>query len=166
MTSPDSPDGPTVFAAMVTELVAAEDRRRESLETRGNSVITVSGTLVTLLVGLGAVVSGKDAFKVPAAARQWLSFAVVAFVVATLLAIATYAPRPTRVTDATELSRLLPTFWNQGTDFALKKTTATRLEQLRSAQAANDRRARLLLGAVAAQVAAVIFLAWAVLTIL
>ena len=166
MTAPDSPDGPAVFAALVTELVTAEDDRRESLEKRGNSVITVSGTLVTLLLGLGAVVAGKGQFKVPEAARQPLSFAVLAFVVAALLAIATYAPQPARITDPGELSRLLPTYWDQGADFALKKTTATRLQQLKSAQAANDFKARLLLGAVAAQVTAVIFLAWAVLTIL
>lgn len=165
MNTPDSPDAPTVFAALVVELVAAEDRRRESLEERGRSVITISGTLVTLLLGLAAVVKSRDSFKVVGAARPQLSFAVIAFVVAALLAIGTYAPQSARVTDPGEMSQLLPTYWNQDIDFALKKTTATRLEQLKSAQASNDFKAWLLLGAVAAQVAAVVLLAWAVLTI-
>jgi hypothetical protein len=167
MSRPDgAPGSPAVFAEFVTELLAAEDKRRESLEARGGSVITVSGTLVTLLLALAALVTKEKAFSLPHAARDRLSFAVLAFVVAALFAIATYAPQPTRITDPAELAGLLPTLWNRGTDFALKKTTATRLEQLRTAQTANDRKARALLAAVTAQVVAVILLAWAVLEIL
>jgi hypothetical protein len=61
---------------------------------------------------------------------------------------------------------LLPTIWDRGGDFALKKTTATRLEQLATTKAANDRKALALLGAVIAQVAALLLVAWAVLEIL
>jgi hypothetical protein len=165
--SPSNAEGsPAIFAELVIELVAAEDKRRESLEARGNSVITVSGTLVTLLLALAALVTREKTFRLPDAARDRLSIAVLASVLAALLAIATYMPQPARITDPAQLSRLLPSIWDRGTDFALKKATATRLEQLTTTQTANDRKARALLGAVLAQVIAVLLLAWAVLEIL
>lgn len=160
----DSP-GSDVFAELVQELLAAEEKRRDSLEARGGAVITVSGALVTLLLALTALVTREKTFTLPEAARVRLSFAVVAFVVAALLAIATYIPQPARITDPAQLSELLPTMWDRGSDFALKKVTATRLEQLATMQSANDRKARALLGAISAQVVAVLLLAWAVLRI-
>jgi hypothetical protein len=144
----DAEGGRAVFAELIRELLAAEDERRESLEARGGSVITVSGALVTLLLGLAALATKEKSFTLPEAARDRLSIAVFAFVLAALL------------------STLLPTIWDRGTDFALKKATATRLEQLATTQTANDRKARALLGAVAAQVVAVLLLAWAVLALL
>ncbi|HEY7077248.1 MAG TPA: hypothetical protein VH418_17855 [Solirubrobacteraceae bacterium] len=166
MTAPDSAGSPALFASLVSELLAAEEKRRESLEARGGSVITVSGTLVTLLLGLAALVTKETTFHVPPAARDRLSVAVFAFVAAALLAIATYVPQPARIVDPAGLARLLPTIWDRGGDFALKKTTATRLEQLATTKAANDRKALALLGAVIAQVAALLLVAWAVLEIL
>jgi hypothetical protein len=165
--SPKTVDGsPTVFAELVSELLAAEERRQASLEARGSAVITVSGALVTLLLALAALVTEEQTFTLPDAARDRLSLAVVAFVLAALLAIATYAPQAARVTDPAELAKVLPTIWDRGTDFALKKATATRIDQLTTTQAANDRKARALLAAVAAQVVALLLLAWAVLAIL
>jgi hypothetical protein len=159
-------EGPALIARFISELVGAEDKRRESLEARGGSVISVSGTLVTLLLGLAALVTEEKSFVLPEAARDRLTFAVVAFVIAVLLAIATYVPQPARITDPTALARIVPDLWERDADFAGKKITATRLEQLASMQATNDGKARALLGAVAAQVVAVALLAWAVVGIL
>jgi hypothetical protein len=166
VTLDDGPGSPALFADLVGELLDAEDKRRASLEARGASVITVSGTLVTLLLGLAAVITNDKTFELPAGARDPLSLAVVAFVIAALLAIATAVPQRSRITDPAELGRLLPTIWDRGTDFAFKKATATRLQQLASMQRANDRKALALLGAVIAQVVAVLLLSWAVLEIL
>jgi hypothetical protein len=165
--SAQEPEGSgPIFAALVTELVAAEDKRRESLEARGAGVITTSGALVTLLLALAALVTREQTFTLPDAARDSLSLAVAAFVLAALLAIATSAPQRARVTEPAELAELLPALWDRSPDYALKKATATRLEQLETTQTANDRKAFALLAAVAAQVVAVMLLAWAVIRVL
>ena len=162
----NEPAGPAAIADFIAELVRAEDERRESLDARGSTVISVSGTLVTLLLGLAALVTKAQTFVLPDPARQRLTFAVIAFVVAVLLAIATYVPQPARITDPAALARLLPDLWERTDDFAAKKVTATRLEQLASLQAANDRKALVLLAAVSAQVVAVALLGWTVLGVL
>lgn len=159
----DGASGGKVVSDLVVEMLAAEDKRRESLEARGRSVITVSGTLVTLLLALAAVGSKGKNFHVPQIAQVGLGLAVVAFIVAALLAIATYVPQPARVTDPAELMDLLPRMWNRGSEFWLQKSTVTRLDQLATTQAVNDKKARLLLGAISVQVLAVLLLAWAVL---
>jgi hypothetical protein len=158
-----TPSPEPVFSELVRELLAAEEKRRESLEARGASVITVSGTLVTLLVGIAAVATRANSFDLSATAGDRLSGAAVAFVVAALLAIAAYAPQPTRITDPDALIDTLPDLWERGEDFAYKKATRTRLEQLSVSQRTNDWKARAVLAAVVAQVVAVILLAWAVL---
>ncbi|TCO56056.1 hypothetical protein [Actinocrispum wychmicini] len=155
-----------VFPEFVKDLLAVEDKRRETLEARGASVITVSGTLVTLLVALGAFVPNRQGFVLPDTTRAPLSVAVIAFVVAALLGIATYVPQRVRLTDPNALAELLPGYWPKGREFALKKVTATRLEQLTVLQKGNDWKARALLAAVVGQVVAVGALAWAVLVIL
>jgi hypothetical protein len=159
-------NGQEVFPDFAKDLLAAEDKRRESLEARGTSMITASATLVTLLVALGAFVTNRQGFMLPDATRVPLSIAVVGFVVAALLGIATYVPQPTRVTDPIALTGLLPEYWPKGNDFAQKKVTVTRLEQLATLQKGNDWKARALLAAVVAQVTAVGALASAVFGLL
>jgi hypothetical protein len=160
MGEPD--DGGVVFADAVRDLLNVEEQRRQSLEARGVSVITVSGTLVTLLLGLAALVTKRTDFHLTGSARELVTGAVVAFTVAALLAIAAHAPQRERVGDAGELAATLPGLWDEGADFARKKLTATRLELLGATQRANDRRATALLGAMIAQAVAVALLAWAV----
>lgn len=150
----------------VKELLAAEDKRSVSLEARGSAMITASATLVTLLVALGAFVTSQEDFTLPVSARGSLSVAVVAFVVAAVLGIATYVPQPARITDPVALAELLPKYWPRGDEFAQKKITATRLEQLEVLQKANDLKARALLAAVFAQLVGIAALAWTVLGLL
>jgi hypothetical protein len=162
----DAADSPSLYTGLVRELLDAEEKRRDSLEARGASVITVSGALVTLLFGLAAVVTGAKGFHVSGAVRDRLGWAAIAFVVAAVLAVGTYAPQPTRMTDPHKLAELLPDLWNRDLDHARKTATNTRLDQLAVAQRANDIKGLLLAGAIAAQVIAVLLVAWAVLGIL
>ena len=159
-------DREAVLATFVKDLLAAEDRRRESLEARGSAVITVCGTLVTLLLGLAALVTEREGFLLRGTSAALVTASVVVFAVAAVLAIVTYAPQPIRITDPHELAKSLPTVWSKGPEFAEKKTTATRLSQLAETQRTNDVKARVLLGAVAVQVIGVALLAAAVVSIL
>jgi hypothetical protein len=155
-----------LYTDFVKELQDAEDKRRESLDARGAQVITVSGTLVTLLLALGALVTKRQDFVLDGVAGDLIKIAVIAFGLAALLAIATYMPQPTRITDAAQLQRDLPELWQRSPDYARKRTTVTRTEQLAEAQRANDTKARLLLGAIFFQTVAVGLVAAAVVDLL
>ena len=75
-------EGSEVYADFIKSMLDAEDSRKSSLEQRGISIITTSGTLVTLLFGLTAAITGAKTFTFPAAARDWLTPAAIAFDVA------------------------------------------------------------------------------------
>ena len=151
-----------VFNDFVDELVAAEDKRRDSIESRGMSVITVSGTLVTLLLALAALVTKQQSFRLTAGARDLLVAAVLAFGGSAVLAIATYIPRPTRATDPNTLLAEIQQRWGKPPDSARKKTIATRIEYLQESRRSNNWKAAILLAAMLVQVAALVLLALSV----
>lgn len=151
-----------VFGEFVKELVAAEDKRRDSIESRGRSVITVSGTLVTVLLGVAALVTNRSDFRLTAHARDLVTSGVVAFVASAVLAIATYIPRPARATEPIALLSDIRDRWANTPDAARKKTTATRVEYLRVSQRSNNWKAAILLLAMLFQLAALVLLALAV----
>jgi hypothetical protein len=129
MTKPTDDEAPAIYAEMVSELLAAEDSRRESLEARANSVVSVSGALVSILLGIAALITADKAFTLANSARHVLSFAALGFVLSALLASLTFLPQAVRITDPVELARLLPGMWEStGPGAALKRVTATRLE--------------------------------------
>lgn len=57
--------GSSIYAAYVNEQLAAQDSRKTSIEQRGIAVITTSGTLVSLLFGLVAVLTAADDYQYP-----------------------------------------------------------------------------------------------------
>jgi|1186.fasta_scaffold139016_2 hypothetical protein len=128
MTKPTDDKAPATYAEMVSELLAAEDSKRESLEARAKSVVSVSGALVSILLGIAALITADKAFTLANSARHVLS-SVLGFVLSALLASLTFLPQAIRITDPVELARLLPGMWEStGPDAALKRVTATRLE--------------------------------------
>ena len=162
----DSQAEQTVFPDYVKELVTTEDARRASLEARGASVITSSGALVTLLFALSALVTKQQSFVLSSGPRKLLALGTVAFVLAAMLAIGTYVPRRSRLTNPVELARQLPELWKHDNDFARKKTAISRLAELADSQRVNDVKARLLVAAVVFEVIGVLLVALSVLVIL
>jgi hypothetical protein len=155
-----------VFADYVKEQLELEDKRRTSLESRGVGVVTVSGTLVTLLFGISAVVTRAADFAPSAGAKERLSWALIAFAASSVIAIGTTVPIAITAVDAGQLMTEIRTRWGGTVDAALKATTATRVADLASLQRANSVKSLLLLAAVTVQVAAVLLLAWAVTALL
>jgi putative alpha-1,2-mannosidase len=151
-----------VLADFVKDQLEQEDKRRASLETRGVGVITVSGTLVTLLFGISAVVTKNAAFTAPAEVRHRLSWALLAFAVSSVIAIGTTMPLATQIVDANRLGPELQRRWDGTLDAAQKQITGTRMADLSSAQRINTIKSLLLMTAVTAQVVAVLLLAWSV----
>src|SRR5215470_18460291 len=86
--APAADDG-NIYAAYIQSLLDHEQDRKTVLEAKASAVITTSGVLVTLLFGLVAVVTGAKTFKLPEASHGWLIAAILLFVVATGLGIAT-----------------------------------------------------------------------------
>ena len=94
-TSPaDDVAGQREYAKYMEAQLAREEERKKWFEARGVTVITTSGTLATLLLGLIAIATkSTQTFTLPDASKTPLGLALVAFAVAALLAIFTNVPR-------------------------------------------------------------------------
>lgn len=158
-------DQGSTFTAFVGEELAAEVSRRASLEARGISVITISGTLVTALFAFSAIVTQATTFGLDPTARVELAVGVVLFVLAAIAAIGTNVPQWIQIVEPHELLAELETGWSLPAGEARKQIVATRLDEL-ECQRVNQFKAVALLVAIGLQVAAVIALAAGVLTIL
>lgn len=159
-------NGSAVYLDFVKELVEVEDMRGSTLESRGSTVITSSGALVTLLLGLATLVTKLEAFTLGAGVRTLLVASVAAFAAAVVLAIGISAPQRVRIVDGRSLRSELQDVWHADANFARMKTTSTRLDQLAASQGANDAKARLLLIAVTSEVIGVVLVAVGVVVLL
>jgi hypothetical protein len=159
-------DAGEVFADYVKEQIDLEEKRRSSLETRAVGVITVSGTLVTLLFGISALATRSPTYVLPGDLKQRLTLALVIFAVSSIIAIGCTVPFAIRTVDAARLGPEVESRWRRTADGARKVTTATRIADLGSLQRANSVKSLLLLAAVLVQVVAVCLLAWSVMGLL
>lgn len=159
-TEGDKPGG-SEYGEFFKELVAGQEARKTSVEQRGITVITTSGALVTLLFGLVAVITKAEGFTLPKASHGPLGIGLMLFVVAAVLGLLTNVPLPyTNVTPEsveTALDR-----WNEPPEKAQVRVAATRLKVFKRAQKVNEWKARVLIAAMLAEVAAVCAVAVAV----
>jgi len=158
--------GSTIYSEYLQEQLAGEDARKESIEKRGLAVITTSGTIVSLLFGLVAVLTGADKYTLPSGAEPWLGAALGAFVLAALAGIVTNMPLLYLGVKPQELKGAVDNLWEDAPDIAEKRVAATQVKVLTRAKSMNAAKGWILVGAVVAQLAAVVFLALAVRVIL
>jgi hypothetical protein len=153
-------EGYEVYAEFIEKLVDAESARRTTLEQKAGAVITTSGTLVTLLFGLVAVLTTKQSFKLPSAAQGWLVGAAFLFAFAAVIALLIGVPRPYGEADLTidELAGM----WSDPISDARAAVAGLRLQALETGRLRNTAKARMLITAMGIEVVAVIALAIAV----
>jgi hypothetical protein len=159
----DEMTAPDVYADYIKALVDAEAARKSSLEQRGAGVATTSGTLATLLFALVGVITAAKNFSLPTSAHGYLAAAIILFAAA--VAIGIIANLPFLYEEAEPTPDQLAEVWDYTEPEAQGYIIATRLTVLSSARRANALKARLVLFAGAAQLAALVMLVVAVLTI-
>jgi hypothetical protein len=165
-----APDGydPGPYVDLVKDLLAAEQARVERMEARGLAVVTTSGTLATLLLGIAALVVRRQDVRIEDSALLLVALAAIAFVLAAGLAIAANRPtrawnvKPERVRDE------LRERWGREApqDRPQQKATATRLAIWRSLHGLSQAKAVLVFAAMIVEAVAVALLAGAVVIIL
>ena len=101
-------------------LIESEVGRAESdlagLRSRGQSVLTASGALVTLLAAVIALAVGKDAsFSFSAFTKGSAGVALIAFVLATIFVLAMYLPANVDAASSKDLADYAQTAWQEPT---------------------------------------------------
>lgn len=154
------------YTAFIARELETERERRKALDARGASVVTVSAGLATLLTAVGAFVSGVTGFELPGSAVWPLTLALLAFAAAGLCGIAaTFLWRYNAPASETLIAMLTDKWMTDEVD---ARNLVARLDvmAIRSLRDRNQWKARLLIGALAFQVAGLVALAYTVYRVL
>ena len=157
--------GREVLSSFVDDMLKAEESRSSSIESRGQAVVSISGTLVTLLLALASLVTRGRGFVLPSSARNLLAAAVVAFAASVAAAVFSIVPRRSKTIDPTTFKDEAWNLWNTPAT-APAELMATRLNLHRELYNLNARKVRALIVAVGGLVSAVVLLTTAALDIL
>jgi hypothetical protein len=160
-------DAGAAYGQLISDQLTEERNRKSSLEARGVTVITTSGTLATLLFALTAGLTASSDFKMPEDAKLPLLLALIAFVAAATCGLATNVPLLYRETTPQGLAKLVDAkYWTAPSAIGQLRVAAAQVTLLTASRSANNLKVRLLIAAVAAELLAVIFISWAVAAIL
>jgi hypothetical protein len=166
-TAADHADAGAAYGQLIADQLTQERSRKTSLESRGVTVITTSGTLVTLLFGLTAGLTAASGFKLPSGAKLPLLLALIAFVIAAGFGILTNMPLRYQEATPEGLGKLVNAkYWTAPATTGELGVAAAQVALLSAARSADNLKVRLLIVAISAELLAVAFLAWAVAVIL
>ncbi len=162
-----SAEGFEPYEALITALLNEERQRKQSIEQRGLSVVTSSGTLATLLFALAALVTKSDTFRLPESVKPFLIIAIVSFSAAGILGIFTNKPLRYAEPGTEWLSKVTaPSVWDGTTrGLAARRSAEARVNSIISFRDKNKEKVQLLTAAVSFQVVAVSALAIAVVQV-
>jgi hypothetical protein len=157
------------------EYVAALDKelnqdsiKQSSLEQRSSFVIASSGTLVTLLFGLSALVTKPENYQLPFAARIALVIALVLFLLAAVSALLVNAPARGITLSPTDLGQRLldESVWSQPRGHGFKQVARKKSKILAVQQHNTRNKALLLLVALLFEILAIAAVSVGILVIL
>jgi hypothetical protein len=155
--------GSGTYAALMLQLVTDQDARKASIEQRALAVVTTSGTLVTLLFGLVALLSKSNDYEMPRAAEGPLGIGAGLLVVAAVLALATNAPLPGyKNADDDGLDPIFDRYWKESKIDAELRVAVMRKGIYAAASRMNGVKAKLLIAAMTFEVAGVLAIALAI----
>jgi hypothetical protein len=159
-------DGPNPYGAFIAERLSEQESRRDSIQNRAVGVLTVVGTLATLLLGLVAAITSQTDYSIPTWSARFLYAAVVAFVAAGVAAVWTNVPRKYQNVTTPGLRALVDDLWEDSPADAELRVARTKVTIFGVAKERNTIAARWLSIAICINVVAIGFLALAVISIL
>ena len=156
-----------IYRELIEQQLAEEDTRKASFEQRGITVITSSGVLISLLFGIGALVTSAKGFSVTDHVRGLLAGAVGAFAGAAIAGIVVNLPLRYSNVHAADLERVIqPRWWGRAADPAARRAAEARVGVLRRARTINTVKGWTLFAAIILEVVAIGLVASAVVLIL
>jgi hypothetical protein len=140
-----------VYTQFMQDQLTAEETRKSSLEQRGLAVITSSGVLAAFGFGALALVRQRDAIPLPVPAVYLLIGAAAALLVGAIMGLAANSPMRHQAINLPAMVETMREHWTDDDAAARARVTSTRARLLESLRDTNDRRAWVLLGAMAAE---------------
>jgi hypothetical protein len=156
-----------IYLEAITAALTDEASRKSSIETRGAGIISTSGTLVTLLFGLAALITKQSDYQLPSSVIPLLVVALALFAIAIVVAFASFVPRSGYEAMSTaDLRTHVTSNWDQTAEAAKKGISTNRLDALETARRKNGQKAFCLTTSILVQMIAVGVVGLAVASIL
>lgn len=155
-----------VYGSFIHDELKGEIARKSSLEARGLAVVTTSATLLTAMLALGVFVSGQEGFSLAGGTVGLLLVALVAFICAAILGLLSNRVMRYLVASVPSLHLMLDEHWRDDVLEARAVVALAQIQTIEAVRAGNDRKARLLIAAMASQLAAAALVSVAVAAIL
>lgn len=159
--------GYELLQTLISDQLAEERARKQSLEQRGLAVITSSGTMVTLLFALAALVTNDDDFVISGSSKFLLAGAATSFSVAAVLAIFIQKPLLYQEPGIRWLRTVTSaSVWDTvSATTASRRAAEARVNSIESFRQKNLQKVRLLTAALSFEAAAIAFVVGTVATI-
>ncbi len=158
--------GSTIYLGFISGLLASEESRKASLETRGIAVITTSGALVSLLLGLIAAIKGSKTFTLPVSANVPFLIGGLLFGIAATLGILANVPFLYKSVKPTALESATADLWDDAPEDAELMVASTQIGLYAGARNTNSLKAIFVLAGLTTEVAALIPIVIAVVDVL
>lgn len=154
------------FAEFVRRELEAERERRKTLDGRGVTIITTSGTLAALIAAVGAFATGRPGFRLPDAAAGPLKLTLVMFAAAGVFGIISTRLTLYAVTPPHVLREMLGDRWNTDEVDARNFVSEQDVKTIESLRSGNNEKAGWLIAALVTQVVGLVALTYAVYEVL
>ena len=151
------------YAPFVEQELKSERERRSALDTRGQTVVTTSGVLITILSAVTAVAINRKILVVPGAVRYSILSALACFILAVFFGILATINFKYYVASKSTLLQLSREHSADSREVAERNIVATNVTTILTLRKGNDIKVVLLLVALFAQLAALLSLGAAVL---
>jgi hypothetical protein len=159
--------GVGTYAEYLKDQLAAEEKRKASLEQRGLAVISSAGALVTLLFALSALATkAQPTFVLEQGSKTLLFAAVAVFLLCAVAALATNLPVPYKNVSPAAVKRRLRETPLRDDEQATRDIALTSVNVLSDAKAKNQAKALVLFAALGLEVIAVALVAVAMGTVI
>jgi hypothetical protein len=142
--------GFTIYGGFIGEQISLENEQKKSIESRGLAVVTTSGALATLLLGFATFAGRRSSghLALPPATHGWIKWALIFFTIAALGAILTNIPVWLAMADEGSLQALVEESWEDDEITAQKEIALVQVQILKNARKWNDRKGKVLFGAM------------------
>lgn len=133
--------GGAAYESLISDQLAEERKRKESLEQRAAFALTSGGGFVTLTLGIAALVTRAQDFALPENARTLLLAAVVAFGLSAAAAIAANVPFRYLEVDEADIRASVETYWDGSRLWAEQAVSLALIDVLEAARKGNGTKA-------------------------
>jgi hypothetical protein len=163
----DMPTAGQQLLDLITAQLAAENQTRQSMEARAVTVVTTSGTFITLLLAFITWYAQLHQALLPGTTRLLLGLGLVFLLLATVASLTVNAPSLSGKIDAASLLGLVESdSWQAEPEVAQREMARAQARVLLSSELRNRKKSRLLALSTWTQVGGLIFVASAAGTIL